>query len=240
MHGLNIFRGSFYRSNRYAFVSLIIRINAPIAFQQRLYQEWKRSNDPMQKFSNVKNSIGRASSILDDRSGADSTFGRSVQPYKQRGKLTKPLVKAPKAMLDPSSQGILQAHGNDIMDVINEALASREFYSLFRSVKDPSDVLEISQVTLNRDLSHAYIHWRSPPIDELLSRLVSKIPTKQEVDRMEKILKQLTTKLQDNEGSFRSVMIRKLNFRRVPRFYFKPDVNTQMIFEQLREIQDDD
>lgn len=164
----------------------------------------------------TKHSVDRVSNILDSPLVSEDRN----RPIRMRGKISKPLEK-PRLELDDASQGMLDSTGMEVMEVMNEALQTDEFYQVFRGTESAADVVEIIDVKMNRDFSHAHAFWRSKVIEMCLENLLSKNLAPTDVKIAEKMLVNMTNILQRNEAKFRSHMVRRINFRRVPRIYFK-------------------
>ena len=79
-----------------------------------------------------------------------------------KGRLHKALETAVKDVALPAAaQGQLDAFGEDLADLLNEAIASKALASTFRGAPLSSDVVEIKHVTVNRDRSHLTAFWSS-------------------------------------------------------------------------------
>lgn len=137
------------------------------------------------------------------------------------GKLRQPLATKKKAILDVPSQGRLEATCEDVLDNMNETLASSALTNIFKGVRDASMVIEIVHVDMNMDYSHAYAHWESTILKDFMAT-VSKEKDHEESQRLAlQMEKQITSKLQKLEPVFRSKIVKKMDFKRVPRIFFK-------------------
>lgn len=174
--------------------------------------------------------MGKTISLLDD----PSLEIDRARPIRQRAKISQPLEKPPKLVLDDASQGMMEAIADDIMDNMNDALNSNDFIGVFKGVDYASQVVEISAVKLNQDYSHAHITWRSSYIEDVLIQFQTKDLTDRDVKMAEKMTKNITDILQLHEGKFRSHMIRNFNFRRVPRIYIQPDEYIEDLLKVLK------
>jgi len=153
-----------------------------------------------------------------DKGAADATIDK-----KARSKLVKGLVTPEKKLLSVASQGMLEATSEDVRDVLNDVLDSSALDRLFRGSRKASHVVEVSSVVLNQDYSHAHAHWRSPFMEQFVEA-VYREKGEAEAKRMaKKACLYVTTKLQRAEPLFRSMIIKKMDFRRVPRVLFAPE-----------------
>jgi len=178
----------------------------------------------------TKSSIDRVSSLLDSPLVAEDRN----RPLRMRGKISKPLEKT-EMELDTASKGMLEATGMDLMDVMNETLRSDEFHNVFKGTERAFDVVEIVEVKVNRDCSHAHALWKSKFVELFLNNLMNRTLTPQEIKIAEKMISNMTNILQRHEAKFRSQIIKTINFRRVPRVYFKHEKSLDDLILYLKE-----
>lgn len=127
-----------------------------------------------------------------------------------------------KKELSESSKGILDATGNEIADVITDCFySSKHFRYIFKGAKSVSDVIEIDYVRMNQDCSHATIYWSSPPLIQLADIIRKKLGDK-DYHIVLNSANKMNKKLQILEPKLRSMLITKMDFKRVPRLLFKP------------------
>lgn len=198
-----------------------------------------------------KTSVERATQKLlnkIDPSSIASDTGQRL-PSVKKSKLNKGLDKKEKVLISDSNQGILDQSGNEIAEIINETLASRSFYKIFKGCDDASKIVEIEEVKINRDCSHAYAYWSSDILNKFAEtmRLDNTIDQKDYNKFTTKSVEYIHSHLQTREGFFRSKLSQKMSFKRVPKIYFKPmhpdlnpdkkekeaDMRQQMIRESL-------
>lgn len=143
----------------------------------------------------------------------------SIQKKKLSSSLTNPQLEND---LTPHGIGVLDTFGTDIAEVLNEGLhSSNTFYGMIPGAKQPGDILEISHVKINKDCSHIMVYWSAPFITNF-SNLVRTESGEEEAVRVhEKMATAMTTRLQRREPQFRSLLIKKMEFRRVPRISFR-------------------
>eukprot|EP01039_Chlorochromonas_danica_P005882 gene5882-6477_t len=153
----------------------------------------------------------------------------------KRYKLNKSLVAPEKEQITSQMDGILGATADEIMDDMNEVLDSPQFSSIFgNKFTSLSDALEISSLVLNKDVSHAHARWHSPIIAGFIDSLVKKEEvTKAQLLLAQKMASNITRRLQSNEGKFRSHIIRTINFRRVPRIFFRASHTIETLLDKL-------
>eukprot|EP01031_Cornospumella_fuschlensis_P038373 gene38374-46638_t len=150
-------------------------------------------------------------------------------------KLNQSLEPKQKVKVSSETNGVLQATALELVDDLNAALATPQLSSLFRSVPNASEVLEISKVVLNRDMSHADAFWTSKISVAFIETLSAKDSiTKQDVAAANSMVHNINNKLQARESKFRSHIIKSFDFRRVPRVFFRPDAKLE---QQLRTLE---
>jgi ribosome-binding factor A len=194
-----------------------------------------------------KSSVERATEKLLNKIDPSSITSETGQrlPSAKRSKLNKGLDKTEKVVISECNKGIMDQSGNEIAEIINETLASRSFYKIFKGCDDASKVVEIEEVKINRDCSHAYAYWSSDILNKFAETMVldNKINQEDYNRFVTKSVKYIHSHLQIREGFFRSKLAQKMSFKRVPKIYFKPmypDLNpnkkeTDMRQQVLRE-----
>ncbi len=158
-------------------------------------------------------------------------------PKQARAKLSRSLeTRLPKSeVLSDRLKGVNDVFAEEIVDVLNEALASTKVGgNLFRGTMDASDAVEIVICKVNSDVSHVYAEWRS----KIVQDFANEIKRDMGVDKAEKFIKKsekyITGRLTRSEGSFRTYYARRIQSKRVPRIYFKPHVGEPELSEQQR------
>ena len=214
---------------------LLLRHQQPqLQLQQR---RWLRSID---RDRDPRDRVSALVTALDD--DADR-LPPAVGP---KGRLQKALEAAPKDVALPAAaQGQLDAFGEDLADLLNEAIASKALAATFRGASSSSDVVEIKQVTVNRDRSHVTAFWSSSILNGF-AQLVHDSPSSghsrhpgttaspnddsNEGDDDENSeasqvwlrgVRHINRKLQQREPQFRAFLCRKVHFRKVPRVFFR-------------------
>lgn len=169
---------------------------------------------------------------LDSQSSAEvGVSGRG------RSKLSKGLAQGMKPVLDVQSRGVLEDAEEEILEHLMEAMESPELIGLFKGVKKISDQVRLEEITLNRDYSHITAWWTSPIIDGFAKFMKKKDPTNSEAEtaKFEKSMsKSINEKLQSCEGLFRSRLVKKMRFKKVPRIYFRPITESEGYSSYLR------
>lgn len=156
-----------------------------------------------------------------------------VPPREQ--KLSRPLKTPQKQTPSPLGLGILEATASDITDDLNLALTSTSLRSLFANKADPSQVVTITEVVVNKDCSHADARWDSPHLTEFIEALSRRSPPDEAEYRLVcKMTKNLTQRLQAKESKFRTHLIKTMTFRRVPRVFFKPCASIESALQHFQ------
>lgn len=141
---------------------------------------------------------------------------------KQVAKLQRGLESPKKRLLTGAERGALDAESEDLMDLINEALGSSHFYNLFRNTGDTSKYVEIISVLQNQDRSHSTALWTSRVLTQFAAE-VDEVKGREEALRFAKNASvYVTARLQSREPLFRSMLTKKMDFKRVPRLFFRP------------------
>jgi ribosome-binding factor A len=156
--------------------------------------------------------------ILDKSNGSEAPLSAI-----KRKKLATPLDQSSEERRkDPAESGILEATGVDIAELLNEAFPTMTFNEVGLSkVQDLGEVVEIVHVKVNRDCSHADASWDSPFIAQFLGKVEKSFGAQDRSRIAHKLETGITSALQQREGKFRAFLARNMDFRRVPRVFFK-------------------
>ena len=147
------------------------------------------------------------------------------------GKLKSTLEKRVSRELPEAAVGIISTTGDEIADVLSEVISTDTFYRVFRGTKRLDEVAEIEEVVVNQDYSHATIYWSSNLINNFLN-LINKKFGPEEYNKMYSVTtKKIDTTLQKLEPKLRSILAKKMSFRRVPRLSFKKVVQQNKMVE---------
>jgi hypothetical protein len=233
------------------------RCSSLLLNQFRSYRLWKTTTTRSTKGRGpkaasrpkIKNSsskiVEKVSAILDD----PLVLQDATKPKRERGKIAKPLTEIAALQLDASSKGFLEMEATQIQEILNDSLQMDEISSniipsskVRGKIADISDFFEFTAVKLNRDASHADTIWSSSYLEKFYQSLVDEpVPrytktsyTQEDLDRFKAKLKDFSGVLQKNEGKFRTQIIRKMNFRRVPRIFFHPDPKLKRLLSELK------
>eukprot|EP01038_Epipyxis_sp_PR26KG_P010634 gene10634-14279_t len=163
-------------------------------------------------------------------------------------KLSQPLVKPPAKIESAASQGYFATLNEEISDILNTTLTSQKFRNIFinsnqlinksNKTKNKSenvvarpkqftnndhnlDLVEISDVVIDKEFSQIIAWWRSDVIKVFLLEVHKKLELPQFNKLVNKMTIKITNKLQKSESLFRSELIKEMDFRRVPRIMFK-------------------
>lgn len=208
----------------------------------RTYKEWSKKR-PIKK-TNVRvdpqtRIINQVSSVLDD------SFVREdrSKPIRERGKLSQPLIKLPEYEQRVANKESLIL---ELEDILTETIEGSAFSKIIPGVNDLSTVIEFSKISINQDNSHVHVEWTSTSLFEFYSKLYDsasgtpeggKAPyTIHDCDQFESRIQRLTNDLQHREGFFRTAIIHKINFRRVPRVYFQVEPDLKELLKDLRKL----
>jgi hypothetical protein len=238
-------------------LSGIPRCSGVLLNQCRSYRLWKTTTTRSTKGQapkaisrpKIKNSsskiVERVSAVLDD----PLVIKDATKPKRERGKIAKPLTEMTTLQLDASSKGFLEMEALQIQEILNDSLQMDDISSKIipsgkvrGKIADISEFFEFTGVKLNRDASHADTLWSSSYLekfyqslaDEPVPRYTKTSYSKEDLDRFKAKLKDFSDVLQKNEGKFRTQVIRKMNFRRVPRIFFHPDPKLKRLLSELK------
>ena len=152
-------------------------------------------------------------------------------------KLLKPLESAQardNETISPKSVGLKEAIECEVAAVLNEALQSPRFMKTFRGLHDPSMLVEIEEVKTLGDGSQLLAFWRSEMLDSFISEVRKSKGEDECYTLSKKVAAYYSQRLQRKEPQFRSELIKKIDFRRVPRIIFKMQSNEVNDVRQIR------
>jgi ribosome-binding factor A len=139
-------------------------------------------------------------------------------PAAGKSKLKKNLDVQSLPDLTIAQLGALQSAEDEILEILESCLESNALLGIFPQFKFPSQLVHIKNVKVNRDLSHVDVFWGSDILEKFVHK-VYEINGTNEGKRMgDKFYKQTNLTLQKKEGTFRTFLMRTVEFRRVPRF----------------------
>lgn len=184
-------------------------------------------------FSNKMNVVGKRMQdsirMLDAGALYSQTNRRDpnlpAAPKQVRAKLSRTLeTPQPRSeVLSERQKGMNTAFAEEIMDVLNEAMASSKIgRGLFRGTDDASAVVEITACKVNSDVSHIYAEWSSPIINGFADEIKGNMGEEKAKKFQKKSENYVTARLAMREGRFRTYLLRRIESKRVPRIYFKP------------------
>jgi ribosome-binding factor A len=156
-----------------------------------------------------------------DLSANDDDGSRTLHATKQR--LQRPLEAVEKKVLTAAQLGQLQSTAEDLHDVLAEAMGTSAFSDLFPEGSHHTALaVDIHEVKLNRDCSHAYISWNCDVLGKFVLEAQAEFGNESAQRFAGRAVKSINKKLQEREAQFRSYIIRHMHFRRVPRLFFAP------------------
>jgi ribosome-binding factor A len=181
----------------------------------------------LMKFASTKSTSKRRSG--GDRDGDSSSSLSehldSVQNGQLRKKTTAKLSKGLEKHVDPepstAMQGVLESTAEEICGILNDALASNKLYKLFRGCPDASEAIDIEYVKINTDCSHATAFWKSSVIEKYGNFVAVHDGPEKGFLVKQRMNKFISATLQRKEPVFRTILIKHMDFRRVPRVFFK-------------------
>lgn len=178
---------------------------------------------------------------LVDRLDSQSTAEAGLTG-KDRSKLSRGLEQKAKSVLSGESRGILDDTAEEILEHMTAVMESHDMKGLFRGVRNTTDHVYIEDITVNQDYSHITAWWSSPITDKFAQFLKQKNPNglgTSSLKFLEASNRAVTAKLQLKEGFFRSKLVKKMEFRKMPRIYFRPmSENKAQNTRNLRENKD--
>jgi ribosome-binding factor A len=141
---------------------------------------------------------------------------------KHNEKLKKTLESKPKPVLDITSEGYLEATSEDLRDHLNELLESSQFAYVFKGVRNTSELITITKITINQDYSNVRAYWSAPAIKSLLKYVLEHKGENHAITLSTKIGSTIRRVLERKEGACRSYIMKKIEFRMTPRVQFYP------------------
>lgn len=156
-------------------------------------------------------------------SGGSGTQGDEPHAtHATRQKLQRPLAAPEKKVLSTSQLGQLQGTAEDLHDVITEAMSTTAFSDIFKGSKSSDTAVEIYEVKLNRDCSHAYISWKSVVLEQFTKEARKEFGDESAMRFVQRAVAFVNMRFQQREAQFRTYIIKHMHFRRVPRLFFSP------------------
>jgi len=163
---------------------------------------------------------GAALELVDTKTSKTSTGGRLSNS--QLAKLQRGLEKPAKRLLTNAERGTLDAESEDMMDLLNEALSSSHLYNLFRNTGDTSKYVEFTKVFQNKDRSHTTAMWSSTVLEQFTAEVCETKGYDEALRFTKNASAYVTARLQSREPLLRSLLTKKMDFKRVPRLIIRP------------------
>lgn len=139
-------------------------------------------------------------------------------PKVGKSKLRKKLEAQSSPELTKSQLGALQSAEEEILEVLEECLRSNAMIGAFPHFQQSSKLVHISKVKVNRDLSHIDVIWGSTILETFVQQVYESHGKQEGMRIRDKIFKKTNLQLQKKEGTFRTFLMRTVDFRRVPRY----------------------
>lgn len=164
-------------------------------------------------------------SILDqniERKGDDDSNqrNRAVISRKLQNKLSRGLELDEPLQFTARGEGTAELLCDEISDTLNESLSTDDFYKMFKGYKFPNEIIEFVKVTANMDFSHVTVYWDSNSTNGFLFIAKKKYDESSYEKLRHKIFVAISKKLQSREPKFRSILMKDIYFKRVPRLFF--------------------
>jgi hypothetical protein len=178
---------------------------------------------------------GLKSPLLDhlEPGRAPQTPAAPVVSKKARRKMSQGLVPEDQPFLDSINAGIMDANGMNMCEILNEAISQPSFDSKAHDMYNRLGLC-IDDVVETRDRGRVIAYWSADEIDSFL--LFAKEQDKVSISRLTKQIKNnVTSLLQNLEPRFRAELIRKMDFRRVPKIAFEPKKEDRVVEADSRQ-----
>jgi ribosome-binding factor A len=138
-------------------------------------------------------------------------------PRAGKSKLKRSLEVQSLPELTTSQMGALQSAEEEILETLEDCLQSNSMLGTFPHLKHASQLIHIAKVKVNRDLSHVDVIWGSQILESFINRVYETSGETEGKRMKEKIFKKTNLRLQKKEGTFRTHIMKAIEFRRVPR-----------------------
>jgi hypothetical protein len=148
-----------------------------------------------------------------------------IDPSESR-KTHTALQKKKTGALSSGLVGEMEAVGEEICDFMDLCLKEMRSKSIFQGVPPGKchEYVHFEHANINQDWSHVIAYWKSDVLEEFWAsmELDNTITEEKAAKFKQKTVDYMEKQLQQAESVFRSYLIRKMDFRRVPRIEFRP------------------
>lgn len=151
----------------------------------------------------------------------DSPRTNSLIAPKKKSKLSQGLDKPMAENQSTAAQGVLEATGEDICNILNDTLSSSKLFRMFRGCDDASEAIQFEHVIVNTDCSHATAYWTSKVTQRFATLVARTEGERRSAELIHGVHDKICLRLQAKEAVFRTHLIKHMDFRRVPRVFFK-------------------
>ena len=143
-------------------------------------------------------------------------------PATAKSKLNLPLEarESRKETMSHAQKGMNQAIAEDIHEILSDAMSSPKLRTLFRGTKDASMVVDIKHVKVNSDVSHVYAEWQCDLLEGFAREIHDNMGADKAKSFGKRSIRYITGRLAARESVFRTVLMRQMQFKKVPRIYF--------------------
>jgi hypothetical protein len=169
--------------------------------------------------------LKRKPGVLDKVGQLDIAQGDDEHSKRSRAlgeKLKQGLTKGKtRTVMNSASQGITDSISEDIRDMLNDALDTPRIRGIFKGIRNASKAVEVVDVKTNQGVTHVTAYWHSPALATFLKGVYRKLGEEEAVKYTTMVVDSVDSAFSVNEGAFRSYLIKKMDFKRVPRIHFR-------------------
>ena len=182
----------------------------------------------MRKKMQKEHFAGLKSNLLDhldiDRAEKKEEKTATVSKVTKK-KITQGLDTPERPVVDSLTHGIMETNGFNMCELLNEAMEKNNV-SIPLAELSKSTGLIIQEVVESLDRGKVTAYWTATEIDNFLEFAHNK--DEKTARKMEKMLmKNISEMLQKTEPRFRAYLVKKMDFRRVPKIDFSPYVEEE-------------
>jgi hypothetical protein len=181
-----------------------------------------RARQPSSFHSDV---LKRKPGVLDKVGQLDIAQGDDEHSKRSRAlgeKLKQGLTKGKtRTVMNSASQGITDSISEHIRDMLTVALDPPRIRGIFKGIRNASKAVEVVDVKTNQGVTHVTAYWHSPALATFLKGVYRKLGEEEAVKYTTMVVDSVDSAFSVNEGAFRSYLIKKMDFKRVPRIHFR-------------------
>lgn len=189
-----------------------------------------KSDDELKNYRKRLNRVNPLG-ILDRQSAKaranDGDNNETQHIHPKANKLSQGLEPAETKKLTDRAQGTADALCTEIAISLNNCLSGDKLYGTFKGFKVASDIIDIDRCDANLDFSDVTVYWSSSVVKKVLDAVADKSNEENAKRLSVKIIEGITKKLQMKEPVFRSVLMKDVYFKKVPKLIFKSSYETK-------------